>query len=67
MSRKSQKRTIYNPRKVELIRQYWRTYYAWKDREPSKWRIISWLKWRDERPEMPKWMQEYSEMTKNIC
>lgn len=39
-----------------LIKMYKRRYAAWANREPPRWRIISWLKWKSERPYMPKWM-----------
>lgn len=64
MSRRSQIRKLNNPRKYALSKQYWSAYYQWKNREPSRWRIFAWLKWKKERPHKPKWIDEYHELDK---
>ena len=67
MSRRSQKRKLKDPRRRELVRQYWRAYSEWANSEPSCWRIVAWLKWRARRPHMPKWVEEYDELHERYC
>lgn len=62
MSVKSQKRKLKDKRRYELVMQYRQAYYKWAAREPSRWRIFAWLKWRSERPYRPKAVDEYDEL-----
>lgn len=61
MSVKSQKRKANDKRRQKAHEVYWMAYCKWRDREPSRWHIIQWLKWRSERPYKPKRASEYAE------
>ena len=62
MSIRSKQRKARNVNRYKLARMYWSRYSAWANREPSRWRIFAWLKWRREQPYMPKWLDEYEEL-----
>ena len=64
MSVKSQRRKVQDRHRYELAQQYWSRYAEWANREPSMWRIVAWVKWKSERPYMPKWVKEYDELWK---
>ena len=59
MSVRSQRRKLQDGRRYELAQMYWHRYSVWANREPSRWRIFAWLKWKRERPFIPKWVEEY--------
>lgn len=62
MSRRSQKRKLNNKHYQRAFVEYWQAYNRWKAREPSRWRIFKWLKWKSERPHKPKAATEYAEL-----
>lgn len=62
MSRKSQKRKLRDMKHLRAIQVYNRAYNNWRRREPSKWRIFTWLRWRSEKPRKPKDAAEYDEL-----
>ena len=62
MSRKSQKRKLRDMKHLRAIEAYNRTYNNWRRREPSKWHIFTWLRWRSEKPRKPKDAVEYDEL-----
>lgn len=65
MSIKSKRQKLHDQYRYRLAQQYWRRYAVWANREPSMWRIVAWIKWKSERPYMPKWVEEYDELWDN--
>lgn len=62
MSIRSQQRKVNDKRKAALAMQYSRARSNWREREPSRWRIFAWLKWKSECPKKPKWLDEYEDL-----
>lgn len=63
MSIRSQKRKLKDDsRQKKAFELYWRLYRKWEEREPSRWRIFAWLKWKSECPVKPKGADEYAEL-----
>ena len=56
--RKAKKNNHRDKRRAVLARNYYNRYWNWYRREPPKWRIFVWIRWRSEEPRKPKWLEE---------
>ena len=45
-------------RRIALMYNFWYRRRRWKDREPPRWRILAWIRWKSEEPKPPKWLKE---------
>lgn len=45
-------------RRIALRANYYDRRSQWYKRQPSRWRIFAWLRWKSEEPKKPKWLQE---------
>lgn len=63
MSIRSQKRKLKDDsRQKKAFELYWQLYRRWEAREPSRWHIFAWLKWKSACPKKPKGADEYAEL-----
>lgn len=44
---------------------YYRRMRKWKEREPSRWHIFKWLKWKREKPVKPDWLDKWEKQNLN--
>ena len=62
LSRRSKKRKIYDKHHKRSWEVFQKKYDKWRRREPSRWHIFAWLKWRSERPYKSKDAIEYEKL-----
>ena len=49
---------IRKKRRLILRENYYYRRRKWRHREPPRWRIFAWIRWKSEEPKKPKWLLE---------